>query len=523
MNNTYIFRNYTIEHIFQGDDYKFSGYGDISIDQSRECEQILFLYFIPYRMNEAAILAEISDYYERLCHIVYESASKDIYVLGLTNYFYESLSLGDAAVNEAIGDFNRSVSSLGDRVHFINIDNFITKKHQNDLFDVKYYYTYNTIVNPKCSKEFGDWINEEIRLYKRTRKKCVILDLDNTLWGGVLSEDGIEKLSIGDEYPGSAFSDFQQLLLELKRTGVILCLASKNDEDEVRRCFEQHVNMILKFEDFSLTEISWEEKEKTIYRMIQKLGIGMSSVVFIDDSAIERERVSKSLPGITVPDFPKEPYLLCSHFSDIFRTHFGYSQLTDEDLTKTEQYKKKIHADNLKKQFLNEDEFLYNLQMKLTYCPVDSTNVQRIHQLINKVNQFNLTTKRHTLVQLQEENEQLMISGLKVSDRFGDLGLTACSVIIINGKHASIEEFLLSCRILGRRIETEYLKYLINHLYKQGVRTVYAQYTQTSKNSGVRTFYEDFGFELMRQDNEITFYKLELHTKLDMDSRYVWK
>lgn len=523
MNGIYVFRNHTVEHIFQGDGCRFSGYSDISIDQSHDYDQILFLYFIPYRMNAVDIVAEISNYYERLHHIVDSAGSKDIYVLSLTNYFYKSLALGTTIVERAISNFNESISSLGDRVYFIDINNFITKNHQKDLFDEKYYYVYNTVINPKFSKEFGDWIKEEMDLYKRARKKCLILDLDNTLWGGILSEDGMEKLSIGDEYPGSAFRDFQQLILELKRTGVILCLASKNDGEEVRKCFYQHNNMIMKFEDFSLTEISWEEKDKTIHRMVQRLGIDMNSVVFIDDSAIERERVVRSLPYITVPDFPSEPYLLCSHFLDIFRTHFGYRQLTAEDAIKTEQYEKKISADDLKKQFLNEDEFLEDLQMRLTYCPVEDKNMQRIHQLINKANQFNLTTKRHTQAQLQEENEHLMIGGLKVEDRFGDLGITACNVIVITGKHASIDEFLLSCRILGRRIETEYLKYLINQLYERGVRTVYAQYIKTDKNSSVRTFYEDFGFELIRQDSETTFYKLKLHTKLDMDSRYVWK
>lgn len=520
---TYIFRNHTVEYFFQDKTCQFSGYGEISTEAIQDSSRVLFLYFVPYRMDESGILAEIKDYNKRLRRIVDASKHKNVYVLGLVNYFYESITFNSNAIEQAIHEFNTSVLALGDTVHLIRTDDFLTRVGRKDFFDEKYYYTYDAIVNPRYAKEFGDWLEEEIHLRERTKKKCIILDLDNTLWGGILSEDGINKLDIGDGYPGSSFRDFQQLILELKQRGIILCLASKNDEAEVRKCFQCR-DMPLKFEDFTITAISWDEKDQTIHRIVQRLGIDMDSVVFIDDSAAERERVSRTLTGITVPGFPEQPYALCSFYSKIFRTYFGAAQLTDDDKRKTAQYKNKIFADSLKEQSINEEDFIESLMMRLTYCSANDENIERISQLINKANQFNLTTQRHTLAELKQLSEHSLVRGLSVEDKFGKLGIVASSVVIINGKEAIIEEFLLSCRVFGRQIETEYLKCILNELFGQGVRIVHARYIKTQKNERVATFYENFGFEVLKYDakTKTTHYAIKMRDILEMNPRYIW-
>lgn len=520
---TYIFRNHAVEYFLQDKTCVLSGYGEISTEAIHDSGRILFLYFIPYRMDESGILTEIKDYYKRLRRVVDASKHKNVYVLALVNYFYESITFNSDAIEQAIHEFNTGVLALGNTVHLIRTDDFITSVGRKDFFDEKYYYTYDAIVNPRHAKKFGDWLEEEIRLRERTKKKCLILDLDNTLWGGILSEDGINKLDIGEGYPGSAFRDFQQLILELKQRGVILCLASKNDEVDVREFFQRR-DMPLKFEDFTITAISWEEKEETIHRIVQRLGIGMDSVVFIDDSAVERERVSRALPGVTVPGFPEQPYALCSFYSNIFRTYFGAAQLTDEDKCKTAQYENKISADSLQEQSINEEDFIESLKMKLTYCPANDENIERISQLINKANQFNLTTQRHTLAELKQLSEYSLVRGLSVEDKFGKLGIVASSVVVINGKEATIEEFLLSCRIFGRQIETEYLKCILNELFGQGVRIVHARYIKTQKNNRVETFYKDFGFELLKYDakTETTYYAITMRDILEMNPGYIW-
>ena len=516
--NLFVYRNTAVEYLFKGENIEYSGYSEI-VSKSND-KDILMLYFLPYTNNIDELLTFINDYKNRVEYIQKNNTNKKIFVLTLYNYFYANMVFCDNRLDNAINDFNNYIIE-SKVINAICLEEFYKRYGTLLLFDSKYYYLYNTIINPKYASEFKEWLNEELNLIQRTRKKCLVLDLDNTLWGGILGEDGIENLNISGSYPGNCFLDFHKLILDLKNNGIVLCICSKNNYDDVVNCFNKRDDLILKMEDFSIISCCWDNKAIQISNIVEKLNIGLDSLVFVDDNPTERELVNQALPDVTVLGFPEEPYLIVDYFKNEFRKYFGINDLTIDDLNKAKQYEYKIKSDELKNSILNEEEFIRQLNIKIEYQCMNQYNEIRFEQLINKTNQFNLTTKRYKLKDLKDILANGgFIYGIKVEDKFGDLGITGIAILKIDGEEAIIDSFMLSCRILGRKIENEFLKFIMNIAFEKGFKIIKSSYIKTPKNVQTENFYKDFGFDVISSDEIKTNYQYIMKDKFTFDDKY---
>ena len=354
-------------------------------------------------------------------------------------------------------------------------------------------------MNPRLSKPFAEWFSRKLDEIALKRKKCLVLDLDNTLWGGVLGEDGIEGIKLGGDYPGKAFHYYQDALLELSKSGVILTVCSKNNEEDVLEAWEKNPFMVLKKDNFAAWRINWADKATNIKELAEELNIGLDSFVFVDDNPTERELIKQVLPMVEVPEFPAQPYELPQFFKDLVERYFRVYSLTNEDKQKTEQYKANAQRAQAQRSFVDFDAFLESLDIQITIEAANEFNIPRIAQMTQKTNQFNLTTKRYT----DAEVRSLVQAGWKiwcisVADKFGDNGITGC--IMVNGD--TFDTFLLSCRILGKGIEDAFIKKILSLLKESGVKTVLALYVPTAKNAQVKDFYERCGFTCVKEETD---------------------
>ena len=334
------------------------------------------------------------------------------------------------------------------------------------------------------------------------RKKCLILDLDNTLWGGVLGEDGIDGIKLGGDYPGKAFSYWQRSLLQLAQNGVILAVCSKNNESDVEEAWQHNPFMTLKREHFSALRINWQDKATNIREIASELNIGLDSMVFVDDNPTERELIKQVLPQVEVPDFPAKPYELMPFFKQLVEKYFRIYAVTSEDRAKTEQYRANAMRQAEQSHFADLESYLYSLDMQLDIIPADEHNLPRIAQMTQKTNQFNLTTRRYTEADVQQCLDQgWRVFCMSVRDRFGDSGITATIFLEpTDDTTVNIDTLLLSCRILGKGIEEAFIKTVFNLLRLDGYRRITADYLPTAKNGQTADFYDRMGMTLEATD-----------------------
>jgi FkbH-like protein len=339
-------------------------------------------------------------------------------------------------------------------------------------------------------------------------KKCLIVDLDNTLWGGIIGDDGIENIQIGQLGIGKAFTEFQYWIKKLQQRGIILAVCSKNTESVAKEAFEKHPDMTLRMSDISVFAVNWENKADNIRRIQKVLNIGFDSMVFLDDNPFERQIVRENIPGIEVPELPEDPamYLDFLYGLNLFET-ISYSK---EDANRTLQYQKEAERLAAQESFTNEEEFLKSLQMVSITKPFDAFTIPRIAQLSQRSNQFNLRTIRYTeedLKQIAASDDYLTLS-FTLEDKFGDNGLI-CAVIMkkMAERKLFIDTWFMSCRVLKRGMENYVLNSMVELAKKKGYFTIVGEYLPTAKNSLVRHHYPQLGFEL--QEN---LWKLDIHT-----------
>jgi FkbH-like protein len=494
----FIFRNYTIEPFFKEIDACFSGYEDISyVNDEADC--YVWFYMCPYEANNETVAEKIKNYGKSL-ELIHSklNPNKQFIVFTIQPIYKINYLLSNIEIEKSIWTYNETINLLSNEksnIKIIDISTFFSSFSQEQLIDWKYYYLSQMPLNPKLSSGFKQWFERQIEIVTFKRKKCIILDLDNTLWGGILGEDGIERIKIGETYPGNAYRFFQEYLLQLYKTGIILAICSKNNEQDVLEVLEKHSDMALRKEHFVCSRINWENKADNIKEIALELNIGLDSLVFIDDNPSERELVKQMLPEVTVPDFPQHPY----HFPKLIKylsdNYFSTYKLTHEDAVKTQQYKENAGRFRFQSQFADFEVYLKSLEIELMIEPLNDINIARFSQLTHKTNQFNLTTRRYTETDILNFVERkAWIYGLRVKDRFGDNGITGLIIIDINDKNAQIDTFLLSCRILGKKIEDVFAQYMLMKLKKSGIQSVKASYIKTMKNGQVSTFYERIGF-----------------------------
>lgn len=517
----FVFRNQTVEPFLGDKDVAYSGYGDISF-VPQDASRYIWFYQIPINSNDEQLASEIEEYINMLQLVVNQiNENKDILVFTLVHLFRCCLVGDSVAIDEAVSQFNsdvRRLSKTHKNIHLINFSEFTEKYPVDQLVNWKFYLISQTLLNTKLAKNFSEWFSNVERELELKRKKCLVLDLDNTLWGGILGEDGVEGIKIGGDYPGKAFYYWQQALLELSKTGVILTICSKNNELDVEELWKRNPFMVLRKEHFSAWRINWNDKASNIQELAKELNIGLDSMVFLDDNPAERLLISQTLPMVTVPEFPSKPYELMPFFKQLVTTYFRVYTITDEDRQKTAQYKANAQRAAARSQFVDIEAYLCSLDMRIDIVAANEFNISRIAQMTQKTNQFNLTTHRYT----ESEVKQLLVENwriycISVSDRFGDNGITGTVFFKpMEGHQFEIETLLLSCRILGKGIEQAFLSYCLNLLKQEGVQKILASYLPTAKNIQVADFYDRMGFSLTSIRNECKYYELPLHEEFSI-------
>jgi len=345
---------------------------------------------------------------------------------------------------------------------------------------------------------------------KGNRKKCLVLDLDNTLWGGVIGEDGLQGIELSTTKEGSRFRDFQKRIKDLKDQGVLLTVVSKNNEEDALEAIREHPDMVLREDDFVIIKANWEPKAVNIQNIAKELNIGLDSLVFIDDNPIERESVKNTFPEVNVPDFPKDTSMLESFAIEISKRYFPVLKITDEDLNKTDQYKVEQKRNEIKQKSISIEEYLESLEMRKTFRQIDESDVTRAAQLTQKTNQFNLTTRRYTESDIwnmmRSEDYQVWIGELE--DKFGSYGKVILAIVKFEENTAIFDTFLMSCRVMGRNIEKEFLDGIEKEMISKGKSKIIAEYIPTPKNSVVKDFWIQNGYvELNKKNDSLTFEK----------------
>jgi FkbH-like protein len=325
--------------------------------------------------------------------------------------------------------------------------------------------------------------------------KCVILDLDNTLWGGVIGDDGLEGIALGEFDEGEAFVGFQRFIRELKRRGIILAVVSKNEHANAVLPFRDHPHMALKEEDISVFVANWDNKADNI-RLIQKtLNIGFDSLVFLDDNPFERNIVREFLPEVLVPELPDDPSLYLQSLADL--NLFETASFSAADLQRADQYREEAQRELTKTHFTNINDYLISLAMEIRLERFNAFNLPRIAQLIQRSNQFNLMTRRYgeAACEAMMKDPSLAPLTLRLADKFGDYGLISVVILKHAGEDLEIDEYLMSCRVLQRGVESFTMNNIFAYAARLGAKRVVGHYVPTAKNDMVKGFFKSFGFE----------------------------
>jgi len=337
------------------------------------------------------------------------------------------------------------------------------------------------------------------------RKKCLLLDLDNTLWGGVIGEDGLEGIQLSQTGEGARYRDFQRRIQELGKMGVILGIVSKNNEADVLEVFERHEHMVLGKGDFAAMKINWSGKAQNVAEVAQDLDIGMDSIVFIDDNPVEREVIRTALPEVTVPDFPLDTCELTSFFAQVYKEYFFTLEATEEDRKRTEAYLANAKRAAERTAAPSIEEFLAGLHTRILLTRARDEDLFRAAQLTQKTNQFNLTTRRYTEQELRalQTTPGTTVFVASVADKYGDNGKVLVSILRRQAHDtAELDAFLMSCRVLGRFVEDQILDHLVNELRSDGFSRLRIRFLPTRKNAPARAFLERLRGGRLVSDNE---------------------
>ncbi len=385
------------------------------------------------------------------------------------------------------------------RVSVFDLDHVLSCAGKFHIQDPKMYYLAKMEWTEQALSVIAEQLLRNIIALLGRAKKCLVLDLDNTLWGGIVGEDGVDGLSIGKGSPqGEAFYDFQSVISTLKERGILLAICSKNNIEDVEEVFQHRDEMVLKRDDFSALRVNWQQKHINIQEIAAELNIGTDSLVFVDDNPVECELVRQMLPEVTTIALSDDPSSYASQLKAL--TVFEKIALTAEDRQKTEQYAQNAKRTSLKNEISDINSFYESLGTEITISVADDKHKTRVHQLFTKTNQFNLTTNRYSLADVQRfiEDAEWDLQVTHVKDNFGDLGVVGLYLVNKQDNSVNIDSFILSCRAMGRGIETAMMNkikqdYLLNNDFEK----LSARYLATAKNKPVVDFYGKEGFDVV--------------------------
>ncbi|MDD3223518.1 MAG: HAD-IIIC family phosphatase [Clostridium sp.] len=463
--------------------------------------------FISEKLNEL----------ENLIHILKSNAKAKILVHNFEIPLYSPMGILENKQNNGIVEstyrLNEKLENKykEDRQVFIfNYEGFCARYGKSNIHDEKMYYIGDLRLKldyvPNLCREYMGYVKPMCSILK----KCLVLDLDNTLWGGIVGEVGIEGIKLGTTNEGKPFWQLQQYLLTLNKRGILLAINSKNNKDEAMKVIREHPYMVLREDNFACMEINWNDKVSNLKTISEKLNIGLDSIVFMDDDKLNREMVKGELPEVKVIELPEDPALYLNTVMKL--DDFNILEITDEDKNKHKIYSEQKKRDAEKENSVNIEEYIKNLNMKIEINENDRFNIARISQLTQKTNQFNMTGKRYsdeTIEYLMDNSEYKIISA-RVFDKFGDNGLTAVMIINIEKNRLNIQGFFMSCRIIGRRVEYNLIDYIVKKAKNLNIKEIVGDFIKNDRNIPSSDIYKDYGFEFLEEKDKIQhwIYKL---------------
>jgi FkbH-like protein len=400
-------------------------------------------------------------------------------------------------------------------VHILDYDALVARYGSENWHDERKWLTARLpIAADHLLQMAREWTRFIVPLTGHTAK-CLAVDLDNTLWGGVIGEEGMTGIKVGAEYPGAAFQALQRALLDLSKKGILLAVCSKNNLDDAMDALDKHPGMILRSQHFAALRINWTDKSQNLREIAQELNIGIDSLAFLDDNPFEREQVRAALPEVTVIDLPQNPLEYAATVRDC--PVFERLALSAEDQQRTAMYAEQRQRAGAEQSFQSKEDFFRFLEQEAEMDPVSDLTLARIAQLTQKTNQFNLTTRRYTEAQIAEMAKKpgWNIRSIRVRDRFGDHGLVGVAIAHDHGDHdqgeqCEIDTFLLSCRVIGRTVETALLAHIAKSAAERGCKRLIGWFLPTKKNAPARDFYSQHKFALVEQTSEGALWSLDL-------------
>ena len=417
-------------------------------------------------------------------------------------------------IKEIILDLNKKLKELSrniDSCYVYDFNSFVTKFGEKNILDYKKMNFGDIKINfdiiPYLIYDFLGYVKPILGL----NKKCLVLDLDNTLWGNIIGEDGIEGIKIGPYPEGRSFVEFQKVIKALSDNGIILAINSKNNQNEAMKVINEHPHMILREKDFSCIKINWNDKIANMREISKELNIGLDSIVFFDDDAVNRELLRMTLPEVNTVELPKDPSTYAQILRDL--NDFNTLKITNDDVQRKTMYEQEQNRQKLQSSTENLNEYLKKLDIKIKIKLNDKLSIARISQLILKTNQFNLTTKRYQEEEIEEffADKTMIVGCSEVDDKFGENGITNVFIIKTKSNEWVIDTFLLSCRIMGRGIEEGIIGKILEIAKNKGIEKITATFIPTEKNEPAENFLKNYGFE---EENEKWVFLLKNKIKI---------
>ncbi|HLG71784.1 MAG TPA: HAD-IIIC family phosphatase [Chloroflexota bacterium] len=381
--------------------------------------------------------------------------------------------------------------------YLLDLDHLFARVGYDECLDPRGWQMSQAPYTKTALVELAQTYVEYLRAFRGPIKKCLVLDCDNTLWGGVLGEEGPAGIQLGRDYPGSCYTALQEAVVNLSRRGVIVALCSKNDEVDVLDVIRTHPHMVLREEHLAGFRVNWNDKAANLRELASELNIGLDSMVFVDDSPFEAALVRSQLPEVTVWELPPNPSEYAAFLQR--QTAFDSLDLSDEDRQRTRMYRAEAARRTELASSVSLEDFYRSLQMEVCVERVADFDVPRVAQLTQRTNQFNLTTRRRTETEIAElaRDDRVGVFTAKLSDKYGDSGLVAVAIVRLHEGEAELDTFLMSCRVFGRSLESLFLHHIIGWCAARGAAALGGSYVPTGKNGLVKDFLADHGFALI--------------------------
>lgn len=427
-------------------------------------------------------------------------------------YDYQT-NRGQLATIQNLNEILRTTISSYSNSFVVDTNHILQRMGSDNYFDLRYWHISKSPYSRMALEKIAEENIKFLKALQGQNKKCLVLDCDNTLWGGIIGEDGIDGVQISDVYPGSIYREFQLEILNLYHRGVIIALCSKNNEKDVWQVFDENPNMILKKTHIAAHQINWNDKATNLKLLAKELNISLDSMVFVDDSDFEINLVNDTLPEVETIHIDsssktnfKNQLASCGYFDTL--------TITNDDKNRGLAYQSEKNRTDFVSKFTNIDDYLKSLEMTLEITKTDQTSVPRVAQLTQKTNQFNLTTIRYSEEDISAfvKDKSCIPIHLSFKDRFGDAGIIGVIILKIVNTTCSIDTFLLSCRVIGRGIEYAVLNEILSYLKNRGVKEVQSEYRSTKKNDQVKKLYSSVGFSETEQSRDFTKFKLILNS-----------